>query len=460
MPQSLIETSPSALPVRLIGEADLTGWLQTAPAPVANWVKANGFKAKGGTHCLIPDSDGGLSHVLCGFDGKDDLFGLAHLVSVLPGGDYCLADEPDAGRATQLSLGWALAAYRFDRYGKAVEKPFPRLVWPASADRREVTRLAEATYLARDLINTPAADMGPEDLAAAAASLAQRFQANCSAIVGDDLLAARYPMVHAVGRASTRAPRLVDLHWGHAGHPRVTLVGKGVCFDSGGLDLKTSAGMALMKKDMGGAATVMALAHAIMDAGLKLRLRVLLPIVENAVSGNAFRPGDVLMSRAGIAVEIGNTDAEGRLILADALCEADAEKPDLIIDMATLTGAARVALGPELPALFSSDDALASDVLNHGRAWSDPLWQLPLHAPYRDMLKSNIADINNAGEGGFAGAITAALFLRDFVRESPRWMHIDTYAWNGKGKAGRPQGGEALCLRALYAFLKARYGQQ
>ncbi|MGH6976108.1 MAG: leucyl aminopeptidase family protein, partial [Stellaceae bacterium] len=352
--------------------------------------------------------------------------------------------------ATPRALGWALGAYAFTRY-RARKHPPARLVWPRRADRKLVARLARAQCWARDLINTPAEAMGPAELQQAAEALAAKHGARCTAIVGDDLLTRNYPTIHAVGRASNRPPRIVELTWGDARARKLTLVGKGVCFDTGGLDLKTASGMRWMKKDMGGAATLLALGDAIMDAGLDVRLRILVPAVDNAVSGGALRPGDIVRTRQGMTVEIGNTDAEGRLILCDALAEAASEHPDLIIDIATLTGAARVALGPDLPALFVRDDALAASLLAAGTREGDPLWRLPLWQPYREMLKTPIADINTVSEGPFAGAITAALFLAEFVPAEVPWAHLDTYAWNGKTKPGRPEGGEALALRALYA---------
>jgi leucyl aminopeptidase len=317
--------------------------------------------------------------------------------------------------------------------------------------------IAKAIHLARDLINTPASDLGPAELAETIQAVAEGFGADCRTIVGDDLIAQNYPTIFAVGQASPRAPRMIDLSWGEAGAPRVTLVGKGVCFDTGGLDLKNSAGMLLMKKDMGGAAVMLGVAQAVMASNLPVRLRLLVGAVDNSVSGNAFRPGDVIRTRKGLTVEIGNTDAEGRLVLSDLLAEADREKPDLLIDCATLTGAARVALGPDLPAVFTPDDQLADDLLAAGAAAFDPLWRLPLYRPYREMIDSPIADINNAGAGGFAGAITAALFLQAFVEQTRAWAHVDLYAWNPKDRPGRPKGGEATALRALFAAVERRF---
>jgi leucyl aminopeptidase len=318
--------------------------------------------------------------------------------------------------------------------------------------------MAEAVTLARDLINTPANDMGPEQLAQAAQALAQRFGAQFNCIVGDELVQQNFPLIHAVGMASARAPRLIDLTWGDPAHPKVTLVGKGVCFDTGGLDLKPSSGMLIMKKDMGGAANVLALALMVMDAKLKVRLRVLIAAVENAVAGNAFRPLDIFPSRKGPTVEIGNTDAEGRLVLADALAFADEETPDLLIDLGTLTGAARVALGPELPPFYTHDETLALDVARCAKTENDPLWRMPLWAPYDSWLDSKVANINNAPSGGFAGSITCALFLQRFVEAATRWLHVDIYGWTPSAKPARPEGGECQAARAIYRLLSERYG--
>jgi leucyl aminopeptidase len=420
------------------------------------WLGAIGYKADPGKFALLPGAAGALGRVLVGGTTGEALWSLAGLPDALPEGVYRLDPEPDAPSASHLALGWALGCYAFARY-KAPKRGFAKLVWPEKADRGWVERLSRGIALARDLINTPAEAMGPAELAGAVEALAAQMKARCRVIVGDALLAENYPMIHAVGRASVRSPRLADLVWGDESAPKLTLVGKGVCFDSGGLDLKSAGPMRLMKKDMGGAATVLGLASAIMEAGMPVRLRVLIPAVENFVSANSFRPLDVLPTRKGITVEIGNTDAEGRLILGDALVEADREKPALLIDMATLTGAARTALGPELPALFSNDDALAADLLREGEAALDPLWRLPLWQPYRKLLASNVADLNNASESPFAGAITAALYLQEFVAKETPWAHIDTYAWNAGSRPGRPEGGEALGLRALYGLIDQRF---
>ncbi|MDE2165238.1 MAG: leucyl aminopeptidase family protein [Alphaproteobacteria bacterium] len=455
---ALVEGEGGAVPLTVVARDTLIATVGTLGTMAARWVEATRFTAEPGTHLLVPDGDGKPLRVLVAVGGQDPIWDLAGLPENLPEGVYALDAASDDTRATRHALGWALGAYAFTRY-RARKRPPARLVWPRQADRPLVARLARAQCLARDLINTPAEAMGPAELQQAVEAVAARHDARCTTIVGDDLLAANYPTIHAVGRASTRPPRLIDLTWGAAGAPKLTLVGKGVCFDSGGLDLKTASGMRLMKKDMAGAATLLALADAIMDAGLGIRLRLLVPAVDNAVSGGALRPGDIVRTRQGLTVEIGNTDAEGRLILCDALAEAASERPDFIVDIATLTGAARVALGPDLPALFLRDDGLAAQLLAVGTRESDPLWRLPLWQPYRDMLKTPIADINNASEEPFAGAITAALFLADFVPPEIPWAHLDSYAWNRKTRPGRPEGGEAPALRALYAFATERYGR-
>lgn len=439
------------VPITLMTAEQLDGWLERQSKAVSAWVKSTGFTAKPDSICLLPAANGPLEGVLAGHDPAEGPWACAGLPMSLPEGSYRIEPEPAAELAGQLALGWALGCYAFTRYRKSERRP-ATLVWPKAADRAAVEGAASGIALVRDLINTPAGDMGPAELSDAAKDLAQAHKARLSVTLGDQLLKKNYPAVHAVGRASSRAPRLIDLRWGDKG-PRVTLVGKGVCFDSGGLDLKSAAGMLLMKKDMGGAAHVLGLSHMIMAAGLPLRLRVLVPAVENAVSGDAFRPLDVLQTRKGLTVEVGNTDAEGRLILCDALAEADREKPDLLIDFATLTGAARVALGTELPAMFCNDDRLADLLLAQGTALHDPLWRMPLHRPYRQMLDSKVADINNISDGAYGGAITAALFLAEFVTAETPWIHIDLMAWNLKPRPGRPVGGEAMGLRAVYAVI-------
>ena len=453
---------PDTVALTPVTKAGLADWLAGQSPAVASWVKAVGFTGEAGSTVFLPGPDGAVAHVLAGVSAIDDLWAFAGLPASLPAGSYRIDSKIegalDARTATRAALGWALGSYRFTRYKKPPEKGFANLVWPAEADRGEVERAATATYLVRDLVNTPACDMGPAELAQAAQDLAAEFDAAVEVIVGQDLLDRDYPAIHAVGRASPRAPRLIDLRWGNPEHPKVTIVGKGVCFDTGGLDLKPSSAMLIMKKDMGGAAHALALGRMIMMAGLPVRLRVLVPAVENVVAGDSFKPQDVLKTRKGLTVEVGNTDAEGRLILCDALAEADAEKPELLIDFATLTGAARVALGPDLPALMCNDDALANDLTEAGTAVDDPMWRLPLWAPYRKGLDSKVADINNVTTNGFAGAITAGLFLQEFVSKGTPWAHLDTYAWNGSARPGRPEGGEALGLRAAYAVIAKRFG--
>jgi leucyl aminopeptidase len=445
-----------ARPVHAIAAASYRDWLGGQPAHVRAWLEGSQFEAKPGRSALLPGPDGAPGAALLLQSEPAEPWDFAALRERLPAGDW--RPEPAAGELdlSAAALGWALASYRFDRYRKK-EPKLVRLVVPADPAIERANAVAEAVFLARDLINTPASDLGPAELAEAAGDVAPRFGAACRTIVGEELLEQNFPAVHAVGQASARPPRLIDLAWGEAGAPKLTLVGKGVCFDTGGLDLKTSGNMQLMKKDMGGAAVTLALAQAVMALALPVRLRLLIGAVENSVSGSSMRPGDVLRTRKGLTVEIGNTDAEGRLVLADLLAEADSERPALLVDCATLTGAARVALGPDLPALFTPDDALAEDLLGAGRSAFEPLWRLPLHAPYRDLIDSPIADLNNAGKAGTAGAITAALFLERFVTDTPAWAHLDIYAWNAESRPGRPKGGEATGLRALLATIENRF---
>ena len=445
-----------ATPLWAVTKADFAAWCAERPEPHRRWLEMTKFEAEAGRHALLAAPDGSLAGVLLGLGDKGDLWSFGALANDLPAGDYRIDSALDETLANAAALGWTLGAYRFERYKNGGGEQ-ARLQVPENASLERIACLAGGIHLARDLINTPAADMAPSDLAEAVQSLAREYGANCRVLVGDELLLDQYPAIHAVGRASINLPRLIDLTWGEAEAPMVTLVGKGVCFDSGGLNLKPAQAMAKMKKDMGGAATMIGLAGAIMQAGLPLRLRLLVPAVENSVSASAYRPGDVLQTRKGLTVEVGNTDAEGRIVLADALAEADHEHPDLLIDCATLTGAARVALGPELPALFTNDDELAAGLLSHGQKRNDPLWRMPLYRPYRESLDSKIADINNISDGPFAGAVTAALFLQEFVSETRAYAHIDTYAWNEKTRPGRPQGGEALTLRALFSYIEARY---
>ncbi len=455
---SLIDDDAGAVPVVAVSKSGLAAWRETAPARERDWVMATGFVGESGKLALVPDKKGGLGRVLVGMEeGEAAMWAFAGLSDALPEGNYRISTTPETGDPTRIALGWALGTYAFTRYRDKKKPGGANLVWPDGADRALVEHLAGAVFLARDLINTPASDMGPAELAAAAIDVAERAGARHRVISGEALLAENYPTIHAVGRASVRAPRLVDIAWGEKSAPKVTLVGKGVCFDSGGLDLKAASGMLNMKKDMAGAAIMLGLARAIMMAKLPVRLRVLLPLVENAVSGNAMRPRDIVKTRKGLTVEIGNTDAEGRLILCDALAEAATEEPALLIDIATLTGAARVALGPELGALFCNDDSLATALLAAGAAEDDPLWRMPLWRPYRRLLDSKIADLNNVSEGPQGGAITAALYLQEFVEPGIPWAHLDVMAWNNRTRPGRPEGAEAQALRALYAHIAARF---
>jgi leucyl aminopeptidase len=440
----------------LVAKADFADWLKAQPPRARAAVQAARFEGKADSFAILPGDDAEDWSVAIGVDTAGGPWTLANAAAKLPEGSYRLAD----GAPGEAALGWLLAQHRFDRYREKPEAQGLRVLLtsePARID--EMVRLAEATALVRDLVDTGAGDLGPGELAAAAKTLADRHGATVHVTQGD-ALAEGYPMIHAVGRAATkaRAPRLIELEWGDPGHPRVALVGKGVCFDSGGLDIKNAGGMLLMKKDMGGAAHALALAGLVMAARLPVRLHLLIPAVENAISADAFRPGDILKSRKGLFVEIGNTDAEGRLILADALARACELEPTLLLDFATLTGAARIALGPDLPALFANDEALAAELLAAADSVADPIWRLPLWQPYNEMLKSDVADINNAPGGSFAGTITAALFLERFVPSAVPWAHLDTFAWRPTAKPGRPKGGDALGLRAGWELLRARFG--
>jgi leucyl aminopeptidase len=449
-----------ATPIHLIDKAGLEGFVKGLSAPQRAALAAQKFEGEGYSHAIVPDGDGWFVVAGVADPAKLSSWCMAKLAEILPAGTYRRADG-DPGPAL---LGWVTGQYRFDRYRKEPGKEGPRVLLTREVKAIDAA-LAEAaaTALVRDMVNTPAEDMGPADIEAEAEAIAKAHAGKHGAelrVIKGDKLEQECPMIHAVGRAAERArsPRLIEIEWGDPRHPRLAVVGKGVCFDSGGLDIKPSSAMLLMKKDMGGAAHALALARLIMEHRLPVRLHVLVPAVENAVSGNAFRPGDVLRSRAGLSVEIGNTDAEGRLILGDALTRAGEEKPELIIDFATLTGAARSALGPDLPALFTRKDATAEALLAAGEAVDDPCWRLPLWNGYREYLKSDIADINNNSANAYAGASVAALFLDRFVPEGTDWAHFDTFAWRPAAKPGRPKGGEALGLRASWRMLQERFG--
>ena len=451
-----IASDQKVIPLQPLSADDLVAWQREQAPSRKEWIEASGFQAKPGQVCALPSEGGGIKAWLFGTQPEGWLTQLAAVFEKLPEGQYRLDCDWSRDERLQAALGWGLAAYRFDRY-KEIKGNNPVLVLDEDVDR-DARSLLAAQSLVRDLVNTPTEDMGPRQLADAASELAREFGADYSVIEGDDLLTENYPAVHAVGRASTRPPRLIELAWGDADDPLLAIVGKGVCFDTGGLNLKPAGGMILMKKDMGGAAHVLALARLVMDYELPVRLLMLIPAVENSVSGNAYRPGDVIPTRKGLSVEIGNTDAEGRVILSDALTYASEQEPDLVIDFATLTGAARIAMGPDLPPLFSNRDEISSGIQQAGLDVEDPLWTLPLHQPYNKMIESPIADLNNVAKSPFGGCITAALFLEHFVEKDDNWVHIDTFAWNQANRPGRPQGGEALGLRAVFRYLQRRYG--
>jgi len=446
----------ASVPILFVTAANFDKAIESIDDRERTYLSAAGYEPKPGRHLLVPGPGGKLAGVLFGLENADqpvkDLFRPGALATLLPPGTYRFANSPHDTRLA--TLAFALGAYQFTRYRKADARQV-KLVVPDGVDGGDLTRIVEGVTLARDLINTPSNDMGPAELESAARALAKQHGASVHVTSGDKLTK-EFPLVAAVGAGSPRAPRLIDMTWGSVTDPKITLVGKGVCFDTGGLDIKSDAGMLNMKKDMAGGATALGLAHMIMACKLKVRLRVIIPAVENSISGTSFRPRDIYISRKGISVEIGNTDAEGRLILADALALADEDKPELVADFATLTGAARVALGPELPPFFTDDDALADELAEHAAAENDPLWRMPLWRPYDAMLDSKVADTNNVSTGGHGGAITAALFLSKFVA-AKSWLHFDIFAWTPAAKAGRPEGAELQSARALYALLCARY---
>ncbi|WP_202843136.1 leucyl aminopeptidase family protein [Luteimonas saliphila] len=455
LPAGFSTDTTGARALHVLDRAGYGAWLESQPGATRAWLAAQQFDAAPGSHALLPGEDGIAAAVL-GIGDPLDPYSYAHAPGALPEGDWTPAQAPAAAEAAALQLGWGLGAYRFTRYKERGRAP-ARLA--LEGPDTEALDLLAACIRVRDLVNTPTQDMGPEQLEAVAREVATRHGATFESIVGDALLERNFPAIHAVGRASHRAPRLLKLQWGFDGdsgaHPHLVLVGKGVCFDTGGLDIKPADGMRHMKKDMGGAAHAIALAELVMARALPLRLTLLVPAVENAIGPDAYRPGEVVATRKGVSVEIDNTDAEGRVVLCDALAHAGELAPDLILDFATLTGAARIALGPDLPALFANDDALAGDWLAAGERARDPLWRMPLWRPYLRYLTSDIADIANAGSR-MAGAVTAALYLERFVPEGTPWAHLDVYAWNDSARAGRPKGGEALGLRAAWAMLKAR----
>ena len=457
MSDLLLETqSVPAVPIIPVLESERDDWLSALDEVARGWVEACGFHGKPRSHCLVPDRAGGVATVLAGITDAGDPFGLAHLPAALPAGTYLIESDWPVERLERAALGWALAGYRFTRY-KKLEPVEARLLMDSGCDAARVRDHVAAIQLVRDLINTPAEDMMPEHLGAEIASVAEAFDASFEQVVGEDLLAQDYRAVHMVGRASVHPPRVLDLAWGDSQSPQVVLVGKGVCFDSGGLDLKSAQNMRLMKKDMGGAAHAVGLARLLMSQGAPIRLRLLVAAVENAVASNAYRPGDVVRTRNGLSIEIDNTDAEGRVILSDVLAAGAAEAPALMIDFATLTGAARIALGPELPALFCNDDEVALGLQRAADRVADPIWRLPLHRPYDELIDSPIADVVNATSSPLAGAITAALFLERFVPPSVAWAHFDLMAWNTRARPGRPEGGEAMGLRAVYEYLEQRF---
>ncbi|ABV36099.1 Leucyl aminopeptidase [Shewanella sediminis HAW-EB3] len=441
-------------PLTILHTDSYADWLAQQEQQTQNWLSSTQFSGKGMS--LIPAANGELAQVILVSAETESYWLCGDLVNQLPAGQFAITGSEEQIKVAAFS--WGLGAYTFDRY-KASEKVFPQLVLPTQAQADEALKMVRSVSIVRDLVNTPAADMMPQHLGEILEGLANEFGAKVTQIVGDELLEQNYPTIHMVGRASENLPRLIDLTWGDEDAPKVTLVGKGVCFDSGGLDLKPGAGMRLMKKDMGGAAHVIGLAHQIMASNLPIRLRVLVPAVENAVSANAFRPGDVIKTRKGITVEIDNTDAEGRLVLCDALAEANNDKPELMIDFATLTGAMRIALGTELPGFFSNDDQVAIDMTQSGLNVQDPIWRMPLHKPYFELTGSDIADLANCGKVPFGGAITAALYLEAFVDEDISWSHFDVMAWNNRKLPGRPIGGEAFGIRAVFDYLQTRFSK-
>lgn len=456
MPNCFTEESKGAIPIISLTPQQWGLWLTKQTQNIKQWLITLNFTTKPGNFALLPGSGGQLSQVLLLLNDESDFWTFGALPAVLPEGRYIYQNIMDAKLLDRAAMAWGLGAYEFTRY-KKTSRSLAQLVFPKNTG---VFAKISAIYRVRDLINTPTEDLGPAELAEAVVQLAKKFKASVTQIIGDKLLKENYPAIYTVGRASVRQPRLIDLSWGNAKHPKVTLVGKGVCFDSGGLNLKPGSSMLFMKKDMGGAANAIGLAEMIMALKLPLRLRLLIPCVENLIGSNAYKPGDIITMRNGLSVEISNTDAEGRLILADALCEADSENPDLLIDLATLTGAARAAVGTEISAFFTARESLASDLLKQSEEEQDPLWRLPLYKPYQKLLESKFADISNSGTSSYAGAITAALFLNNFVKESTAWVHFDFNAYNVTSRPGRPEGGEAMAIFAILSYLLKKYSPQ
>ena len=450
------EKNTNSIPIDVVLKSEFSTWKKSQSEYIQNWINSSQFKPKPSNILCIPNSTGVINSVLVIAELDNMIWALGRCTKQLPAGNYHITSPHHENN--QIYIGWGLGAYQFSHYKKNKEKEI-KLRIDSSIDNNKLSALLQATSIVRDMVNTPASDMMPQDIAEQCLKVSKEFNVKVKQCIGNNLIKENYPMIHAVGRASVYEPQLIEFNWGDSKHPKVCLIGKGVSFDSGGLDIKPSQGMRLMKKDMGGAAHVIGIAHAIMKLNLPIHLQVLVPAVENAISGDAFRPGDILTSRSGKTIEIDNTDAEGRLILCDAIIKAVEDNPDLIIDFATLTGAARIALGTEVPAFFTNDDSLVTSFIEAAKRVHDPVWHMPLHQPYRYMLNSSIADICNAASSGYGGAITAALFLKEFVPVETKWVHFDVMAWNTRARAGRPKGGEAMGLRTVIEFLHNYYAK-
>lgn len=453
--QSFLQPTDYVVNLVPVCQSEFNDWFARQDDFCKNWVQTTGFVAKPYSRCFLPDPEGRLLHVYLGVTNLEDIWAFADLANSLPEGKYqfvSLASNFDINNA---ALGWALGAYTFNRY-KAANRAPAQLVLPEEIDDKQLTALIESMYLIRDLINTPSADMGPAELAQSMQVVAQQYSAQFKQLIGKQLQQ-EYPALYTVGASSQREPRLLELRWGNPQHPKITLVGKGVCFDSGGLDIKTASGMLLMKKDMGGAAHALGLAKLIMAMNLPVSLRVLIGAADNVIAANAYKPGDIITTRKGLTIEVTNTDAEGRLVICDALTAASAEQPDLLLDFTTLTGAARIALGTDVPVFFCNDEKVTQDLNAAAKKAQEPIWQLPLYAPYRELMESPIANMINSSNNGYAGAITAAVFLQEFIDASIPWVHFDLMAWNLPNRPGRPQGGEAMAIRAVWQYLCKRY---